>query len=415
MKRKVIFLSVLLLACCFRVQAQDTIAFKPAVTYSFIKNQINFIHQAEALDVFFSQLMELKEQKPLLINILHLGDSHIQADYMTRTVRTLLQQEFGNAGLGLIFPGRVARTNETPLIHSSTSGKWESSRLTLLNPRLPMGIAGATIKTEKVNHSLTIKTTDPNYSFNRISLFFKKDFNSYNVSVKDSTGQELALAGAFTEESYHDLSKLVLPYMIDQVQLETVQSLPTQNQFTFFGISLSKSNTGLLYHIIASNGAQYRHFNLSKELLHQTPALAPDLIIISLGTNEAMDHPRIDPAFYSKIDTLVSLLKVLNPNATILLTTPPDFYQKRTQRNPGIQIIREKLITYAESNKLPYWDLHQVMGGHHAADRWKKAGLLQSDGIHFTKKGYDLQGHLLFEAIIKGYNEYVRNRFSKTH
>ena len=29
------------------------------------------------------------------------------------------------------------------------------------------------------------------------------------------------------------------------------------------------------------------------------------------------------------------------------------------------------------------------------------------DRIHFNVKGYELQGNLLYDAIIKGYNDYV--------
>jgi hypothetical protein len=51
--------------------------------------------------------------------------------------------------------------------------------------------------------------------------------------------------------------------------------------------------------------------------------------------------------------------------------------------------------------------MYNAMGGDHSADAWKKAGLLRTDGIHFTKDGYEYQGNLLFNAIIKSYNQYV--------
>lgn len=414
MKRKIIFLSGLLIILIFELPAQDTVSVKPSTAYTFIKNEMNVISNAGCLEPFYQKLVELKGNSSGVINILHIGDSHIQADYLTKTTRTLLQQEFGNAGLGLSFPGRIARTNESSLIYSSSTGQWAGSRLTLSQNMLPIGIGGISIKTELAGNSIKIKSLGKDYSFNRITLFFQKDFNSYNILVKDSTGIPLAVAGSFTEES-PNVSKLILPYAINQVQLETNQSLPTQKQFILFGVSLENSNPGIRYHIIGVNGAKYRHFISAKELLNQTPALNPDLIIISLGTNEAVDHPNIDPRISSQLNTLTSELKRLNPNAIILLTTTPDFYKKRTRRNPGIQAIKNKTIEFANNNNMPYWNLHEVAGGNHAADLWKKQELLQTDGIHFTKKGYDLQGHLLFEAIINGYNDYVLDRYSKTH
>jgi lysophospholipase L1-like esterase len=417
MKRKITFLSGLLIACVFNAWAQDTIVYNPPTTYSFIRNEVNIIHNRESLDPLFARMIELKETHQSKVTILHLGDSHIQADYFTSTTRTLLQQEFGNAGLGLTFPGRTARTNESPAIHSSSTGQWNSNRITNSQNTQPIGIAGTSLKTELAGNTIKIRTVNatPDYSFNRMKLFFQKDVSSYTIIAKDSTGRSLAFAGYFTDEGYPNVSKLVLPYSINQVQLETVQTLPSQKQFTLFGVSLENSNPGILYHIIGVNGAKSKHFIKSKELLSQTTVLGPELIIISLGTNEAVDHPNMDPNFDKQLNTLISSLKAGNPNAIILLTTPADFYKKRTRRNPDIQIIKNKIIEVANNNKLPYWDLHEVAGGNHSADLWKKEELMQPDGIHFSKKGYALQGYLLFEAIIKGYNEYVLHRHSKTH
>ena len=415
MKSKVLFLSGLLILFILQLKAQDSVSFNPAKRYSFIKYNSNVIKNTGRLESFYQQLMTLKSTSSGVISILHIGDSHIQGDYLTKTTRTLLQQEFGNAGLGLSFPGRIALTNESPLTYSLSTGQWISSRITDSQNMLPIGIGGISLKTERAGNSIKIKSLGQNYSFNRITLFFQKDFSSYNIVVKDSTGLTLAVAGPFTEEKYTNMSKLVLPYSTNQIQLETKQTLPTQKQFTLLGISLENSNPGIRYHIIGVNGAKFKHFVAAKDLLNQTPTLNPDLIIISLGTNEAVDHPSMDPNLTSQLNSLTSELRNLNPNAMILLTTPADFYKMRTRRNPGISTVKNKIIEFAKTNNMPYWNLHEIAGGNHAADLWKKHELLQTDGIHFTKKGYDLQGYLLFEAIIKGYNEYVLDRHSKTH
>ncbi len=415
MRSKVVFLVELLFCCTISVRAQDTVAFTPELSYDFINEEANVIHNAESLLPFYERLSELKNEKNSVVSILHIGDSHVQADFCTGITRELLQQQFGNAGLGLSFPGRAARTNESPLIYSSTKGEWDIQKITFSQNTLPIGIGGISLKTNNSGSSLRIKMVSPEYSFNRLTLFFQKDFNSYNLLVKDSIGQPLAIAGAFTEEANANTSKLILPYPVKQIQFETAQSLPAQKHFTFYGVSLENSNPGIRYHIVGINGARYRHFLSSPELLQQTKALDPSLIIISLGTNEASDHPHIDPKLRTQINSLVNELKRINPTAVVLLTTPADFFKKRTRRNPGAQTIKNKIIEAANNNHLPYWNLYEIGGGNHSADRWKKSALLQSDGIHFTKEGYALQGKLLYEAIIKGYNEYVLHRSSKAH
>jgi lysophospholipase L1-like esterase len=404
----------LLIIWSIPLMAQDTIAYKPNTHFPFIRYDSNYIHNQYYLYPFYEKLLVAKQEKNSVVNILHVGDSHIQADYLTHTTRTLFQQTFGNAGLGLTFPGRAARTHESQQIYSATKGEWDSNKITLSQTQAKNGISGANLKTYDAGSTINLKTQSYNYSFNRITLFLQKDFSNYQITIKDSTGQTLAIAGAFTNEAYKNVSKILLPYEVNQIELETSQTLPSQHEFTFYGVSFENSKPGIRYHISGINGARFRHYTVSEELINQVSALYPDLIIISLGTNEAFDHPNLDPKVSSQITELITALKRANPNTIIMLTTPADFFKHKTRRNPGVKIVQNKIIETANQNHLPYWDLYEVGGGNHSADRWKKKDLLQADGIHFTKKGYELQGELLYEALIKGYNEYVRYRSSKT-
>ena len=53
------------------------------------------------------------------------------------------------------------------------------------------------------------------------------------------------------------------------------------------------------------------------------------------------------------------------------------------------------------------WDLYNITGGENSAVHWKNTGLLSSDSVHYSKAGYAAQGKLLYQSIVKGYNEYV--------
>jgi len=64
----------------------------------------NYIQDDQNLGQFFKKLDLLKEGKIEKVHILHIGDSHIQGDYMSRTVRFRLQDEFGEGGRGMVFP-----------------------------------------------------------------------------------------------------------------------------------------------------------------------------------------------------------------------------------------------------------------------------------------------------------------------
>jgi len=113
-------------------------------------------------------------------------------------------------------------------------------------------------------------------------------------------------------------------------------------QATIFGINLENGRPGLVYHSIGVNGAKFKHYLAAGLFVDQTAALAPDLVILSLGTNEALDYPYFDPQFVNQMDSLITRLRTKNPNARILLTTPPDSYRRKTRRNPGVEIIGNK-------------------------------------------------------------------------
>lgn len=406
-----LILSLLLLAST-TAWTQDTIAFTLKQSYAFLQQEANVIQNSVTLTEFYEKLYQLKKLKKNPVNILQIGDSHIQADILSGTVRKLIQLEFGNAGRGLIFPGRVGRTNESSTVTSSSAGLWDAKRIIYTNQPLPIGIGAMTIQTEQPGNTIKLKANagELNYSFNKMTFLFEKDLSSFNLVVKDSIGQQIAYVGPYTFET-PNISRVLLPYSIGQVELQTLQSTHLQKQFTLYGINLENGKPGVLYHSTGGNGAKVKHYIEATAFAEQTKELAPDLIIVSLGTNEAIEYPYVDPRFTDQLDTFINQLKQHNPNAKIMLTIPMDFYKKKTRRNPGVEVMRSKLIEYADANGLAFWDLYSVAGGKHIADAWKNSGLMQSDGVHFTKSGYELQGALLYQALIKGYNEYVRYRY----
>ena len=389
--------------------AQDTIAFRLEDKARLVEHEEDIIHNSTSLSLFFEKLYQLRAQKKDKVNIVHIGDSHIQADFLSGALRNHFNLDFGNGGRGLIFPWKLARTNEAFGVTTSSSAPWDVNRI--INPDLttPIGICGGALRTTDKEATITIKTTNfppLDYRFDRLTLFYLKDSKSFNFVVKDSLNEEVAFIGPYTFEQ-SNTSKVLLPFSTNQVTLKALQSINTQNQALIFGINLENDNPGVLYHSIGVNSAKYRHYLSAQFFADQTSALTPDLFILSLGTNEALEYPYSDPHLTDHIDSLISKLKRANPQTQFLLTTPSDSYKKKTKRNPGVELVRKTIIDYANQHNIAYFDLFEAGGGNHSADRWKKAGYLRMDGVHFSVEGYRLQGNMLYSAIIKAYNEYV--------
>ena len=82
-------------------------------TPGFINTDANHIIRAENLGNFRHDIAALKEGRKEPVRILHIGDSHIQAEFVTNELRRLMQEKYGNAGRGLMVPLRLAGTNQS--------------------------------------------------------------------------------------------------------------------------------------------------------------------------------------------------------------------------------------------------------------------------------------------------------------
>src|SRR5690606_27294574 len=75
---------------------------KASRAYSFVKYQENnlFLPEPLAMTGFYKALDALRSGTRQKVNVVHIGDSHIQADIFSGRLRTLLQDTgaFGNGG-----------------------------------------------------------------------------------------------------------------------------------------------------------------------------------------------------------------------------------------------------------------------------------------------------------------------------
>ncbi len=392
---------------------QDSVRVSIANDLGLVDYSQNVIINPTSLDPFFKKLIELKKSQKGTVNILHIGDSHIQADYLTHQVRQNFQREFGNAGRGFIVPAKVAQTNEPANYVTQSENKWESKRVVFPDQPLPIGLGGITIRSQDENAALkiTLKSyPDLNYGFNRVTAFFQKEPRSYHAALKDSVGQDLAFIGNFSFSLEKNSATVALPYFTNSISFNANKSLPDQDRITYFGFSFENGNPGILYHAIGVNGAKFKHFLAADYFAEQSKTLNPDLIILALGTNEALDHPYSDPKFQEYVDGLIQKLRSQNPDALFLISIPADSFKKKTKKNPGVTAIRKKLMEYVQENKLACFDLYEAGGGNHSANKWRKAELLREDGVHFTRQGYELQGNMFYLALMNAYNQYVSHR-----
>ena len=99
-----------------------------SIAFAFSNNRIE--SDSQYLSSVISALDSLLCQNDTVINIVHLGDSHVQAGFFTGVIRKSLQSTFGNAGRGFIAPLRITKTNEpTDYFFYSSNKDWISGKV----------------------------------------------------------------------------------------------------------------------------------------------------------------------------------------------------------------------------------------------------------------------------------------------
>ncbi|PSL48810.1 lysophospholipase L1-like esterase [Chitinophaga niastensis] len=381
---------------------------------------VNNIQQDTALYTVFHAFSAADSN---VISILHLGDSHVQAGYFPLSTGTLLQQQFGYAGRGYVFPYSVAGTNGPEDFKWSSTVRWQSERVVDRNKSTVLGPGAITISTQNNAPALSFSgkpDAGMDNNFRKVKLLYDAGNTNSTVVVPDA--EVTVTATPFPGSSTISMATLNFQQTSSsfQVRWEGTGSGP----FRFYGAVMENGHNGILYHSIGINGAMYQQYNeVNNTLLAQMAVLQPQLVIISLGTNEA--YGRLDPlAFRNEIDKTVQLIRQQNPSVNILLTTPPDCMRvvhkatrkkigKRKYRtiyhtayypNPYISMVTQQLMGYAKQHGIACWNFNAV----NKAQKDRFAGAWAPDHIHFNARGYQLQGQLLYEALQQSYSHYLK-------
>jgi lysophospholipase L1-like esterase len=351
----------------------------------------NEIVNPKALQPFFEALKSLEMQKTKTVSIIHIGDSHIQADFMTSVVRKKMQDCFGNAGRGFVFPYRIAQTNGAFDIGFSYEGVWRHCDL-LHSSNCDVGMSGYTLfASGNAKFTIDAAKKEDNYAaFTKLTFLTNKGSfrpTEYSSHYSQIEGNRNVI---YFDQAQDSLQFAPVPENGDLPDLQ--------------GIILENENPGILYHAIGINGSTLAQYLNCQNFEKQAADLNPSLVIVSFGTN---DGYRTSNGFCvscikENYEATIAKIRSHNPTTSILLTTPSDhFYQK--QDNPNAKKIVDVLLELAKEKNVAVWNWYEIMGGSNSILKWKNEGLARGDLIHFTKEGYAIQGELLYEALIHQY------------
>ncbi len=140
-----------------------------------------FANQSLLVPVF-EKLSNLERNKQGKINIVHIGDSHIQADFFTNTIRQALQDKFGNGGFGFTFPYSLVRTNGSRYVKYACNATWQSLLNVYPVADVGVGLSGIALYTSAENFVLQLSTSD-DYEFNKVKIIYPSKKSHYKMSI----------------------------------------------------------------------------------------------------------------------------------------------------------------------------------------------------------------------------------------
>ena len=339
-----------------------------------------------SLDKVRGALDALSAGSDTVVRVLHIGDSHIQAEMVTNELRRLLQERYGNAGRGLVAPLRLAGTNQShdytmTLSPADSAAVLRQTRLLKYPWPVTPGVTGIAILPEGGEEVTVVAETkaSPDHVATRATALTSRGAIAIDSCTDGSARTHYKLA-------------------------------PGE---AFYGMILENGRKGLLYSAIGNNGACFTDYSLIPSFAKTTAVFRPNLIILSMGTNEGFSIMS-DEEISRSVKGLVRSLRAYNPDADFLILTPMECQKNRRHGkkplspyfdvNKRVAEARELILEAAREEKVPVWDFYEVAGGAGASSRWLDDGLMNKDRIHLLRPGYELQAQLLFNALTEAFD-----------
>lgn len=341
--------------------------------------------------LFAKKIEELKNGHLSKIRIVHIGDSHIQPGLITDAIQDKFQNDYGNGGRGLVFPYQLAKTFGPTNYKFKSHNSWENWSFLFRPYKIEIGLTGFGLESTAAKSSLTFSI--PNSAENQQ---FDRGFLIYAANAGDTVTLENSFSVSQETTLFDTLS-----FKRDKAATEL--SIAHQGQrFNFQGLYLENSQPGIVCSSIGVAGAKHADYLENPLFFQQLSLLQPDLLIISMGTNESFENQFDAALFQQRLDTFYVRIQRAFPTSAVIVTGAGDcFKTKRSKKvhNKNLLTINRILEEKCHQYGFAFWDFYNIMGGDGSMEKWQQAGLAERDNIHLTEKGYRLQGELLQIAI----------------
>lgn len=310
-----------------------------------------------------------------------LGDSWAQDDHIGRHLRTTLQTAYGDGG-----PGWVSGSNGGPQdqgVSSSKSGGGTWTELDMTTPATTYGIDGSHIVSANDTATWAITAT------------FDTAVIHYIKQPDGGTFQYQVDSGAWTDV---DTSAAALVFATEAVatagaalNIRIKSGLNGAAGCTICGVDFREDGNGVRLHKIGNGGAKASDYVGIDSTVWSAglAAIAPDAVIVLLGTNEKLQDVSPD-SMASSLDTLIARIRAAHtPTPDVVLLCPSD--NGETDVYTMAQVAQAIRAT-AQRNECGLVDLYALWGAYDAD--WI------TESLYYNNKHPDtLGGRIMAQAI----------------
>jgi lysophospholipase L1-like esterase len=385
---------------------KDTIETNKAVA-QIIRNDVGIEHpdtvgEQNGMDVFLAALHQQSNKKNRKVRIGYFGDSMIEGDLITQTIRTILQNKFGGDGVGYI-PATSIVAHFRQTVKAYANQNWEDINYNNNKQKLMIGFSGHTFFA-KNNAGITIK---PGGGKHLSSL--------YNVSILYGNGildlacnkQNIKLIG----DGLFNVARIT-----NDSNLKLLELNFNENKTPIFGFA-SESRIGVILDNLSFRGTSGTELTrLNSKMLKQIDSLRPyDLLVLHYGPNLLYSDSIINFNYYQKqLEKSLKHLRKAFPRTSILIVSTADKAFKiegEYRTGNGVENLLKAQQAAAQKYGCAFFNLYEAMGGYNSMKTWaeKKPILAGSDYTHFNQSGSAKIGRLIGNAILNEYEQAYPN------
>jgi hypothetical protein len=378
-----------------------------------------FEYPAGDSTVLYSFFRKLNpDEKNKSMHILHYGDSQIEVDRISSYLRKRFQKEYGGGGIGLFslnsvedFSRYVTGKTSVNCERFGTNGQAvkKTGILSSLARFTSLADSVDSLKNEGSYVELTftgnLRAPEQNIDFLRILYGPARKPCMLEVEM-DKEKITLEIASTLT------VNNLLIPVgrPVRNIHLHFISQIVPD----LYALSLEDS-LGILVDNIPLRGAAMVNFRgMDPQLFSETDSLLNvGLIIMEFGVNVASNVVKSYNYYRDIIVNHINDLKRINPDVACIIMGISDVAGKsgngiETMKN--VELIRDAQREAARITNCAFWDTYKAMGGRNSMPAWvaNSPPLGQKDFIHFTPKGADLVGEMLYNAMMLEYYSFLK-------